>query len=86
MPVPNTEENMKKCICKSCPTYSSCMDEAKEGLFCASGKSGCEIEKKECVCEDCPVDKEYNLTADLDLMEKMILKMNQFYCENGPAK
>jgi len=86
MPVPDTEENMKKCICKSCPTYSSCMGDAGEGLFCAAGKSGCEIDKKECVCESCPIDKEYNLTANLDLMEKMILKMNQFYCENGPAK
>jgi hypothetical protein len=62
------------------------MSDGKEGLFCAAGKSGCEINKQECICEMCPIDKEYQLTANLDLMEKMILKMNQFYCENGPAK
>lgn len=86
MPVPDTKENMEKCICMDCPTYSSCMSDKKEGLFCAKGKSGCTVEKKECICESCPIDKEYNLTANLDLMEKMILKMNQFYCENGKAK
>ncbi|MBM3705787.1 MAG: DUF2769 domain-containing protein [Actinobacteria bacterium] len=86
MPVPNTVENKENCICLKCPTFSSCMSESKEGLFCATGKSGCEIEKQECICESCPIDREYQLTANLDLMEKMILKMNQFYCENGPAK
>jgi hypothetical protein len=86
MPVPNTKENMGKCICPVCPTYSSCMGDAAEKLYCAAGKSGCELVKDECICETCPVDKEFQLTANLDLMEKMILKMNQFYCENGPAK
>jgi len=86
MPVPNTKENMEKCICKTCPTYSSCMSDLKESLFCAVGKTGCKVDKDECLCESCPVDKEYFLTANLDLMEKMILKMNQFYCENGSAK
>ncbi|MFC2144879.1 DUF2769 domain-containing protein [Actinomycetota bacterium] len=86
MSVPETKENMEKCICMNCPTYSSCMSDKKEGLFCATGKSNCTIEKKECICESCPIDKEYNLTANLDLMEKMILKMHLFYCENGKAK
>ena len=86
MPVPNTSDNKVKCICVKCPTFSVCMSDGKEGLFCAAGKSGCEINKQECICEMCQIDKEYQLTANLDLMEKMILKMNQFYCENGPAK
>jgi hypothetical protein len=86
MPVPNTKENLEKCMCKECATYSICMTDAKEGLFCAIGKSGCPITQNECICPDCMIDKEFQLTANLDLMEKMILKMNQFYCENGPAK
>ena len=86
MPVPDTNDNMEKCICRKCPTYSKCMSDAVEGLFCAKGKSGCEIIKEECLCETCEIDKKYNLTSNLDLMEKMILKLNLFYCENGPAK
>ena len=86
MSVPNTKENLEKCICKSCPTYSACMSDSKEALFCAVGKSGCTVNQEDCLCESCPLDKEYLLTANLDLMEKMILKMNRFYCENGPAK
>ena len=86
MPVPETKENMEKCICNSCTTYDSCIKGKKEGLFCATGKSNCVIKKRECMCESCPIDKEYNLTANLDLMEKMILKMHQFYCDNGKAK
>jgi hypothetical protein len=86
MSVPNTKENTVKCICGTCPTYSACMSESKEALFCAVGKSGCIIDKEECLCQSCPIDKEYLLTANLDLMEIMILKMNQFYCENGAAK
>ncbi|KPJ89471.1 MAG: hypothetical protein AMS17_01770 [Spirochaetes bacterium DG_61] len=85
MTVPDTKENMDKCICKDCPTYNQCMRDSTEGLFCAKGKSDCDVEDDDCVCEQCPVDKEYKLTVVLDLMEKKILKMNQFYCMKGPA-
>jgi hypothetical protein len=61
------------------------MRESKEGLFCARGKTSCDVEDDECICEQCPIDKEYRLTAVLDLMEKTILKMSQFYCMRGPA-
>jgi hypothetical protein len=43
------------------------------------------MEKKECMCVSCPIDTEYRLTGRLDLMEKMILKLNTYYCETGPA-
>ena len=85
MIVPDTSDNREKCICPKCPTYSDCMKDKGEVLFCAKGKTGCEIEEDECICEDCPIDKEYKLSARLDLMEKKILKMNQFYCMKGPA-
>jgi len=86
MIVANTEENLAKCICATCPTYTACMRERKEGLFCAKGETGCDIpEEDECVCARCPIDGQYKLTARLDLMEKKILKLNQFYCIKGPA-
>jgi hypothetical protein len=85
MIVSDTKENLEKCICKECPSYTQCMRDKNGGLFCARGKSSCEVEEEECICVDCPVDKEYKLTARLDLMEKKILKMNQFYCIKGPA-
>jgi hypothetical protein len=43
------------------------------------------VDEEECLCTECEIDREYKLTARLDLMEKMILKMNQFYCSRGPA-
>ena len=85
MLVPNTEENLEKCSCMDCPTYSQCMKENGQILFCSTGKSDCRVEMKECICDGCPVDKEYHLTARLDLMERMILKKNKFYCKTGPA-
>lgn len=86
MPVPSTNENLDKCLCRGCPTHNGCMTEKNELLFCANGKSNCKVELDECLCEGCPVDIQYKLTANLDLMERMILKLNKFYCENGPAK
>jgi hypothetical protein len=85
MIVPDSEENFKKCICKGCPSYTECMGKGAEGLFCACGKSGCEVEEDECLCDGCPVDAEYKLTLRLDLMEKKILKLNRFYCARGKA-
>jgi len=86
MEVPDTKENIEKCICKKCPTYNDCMSGGSEALYCSSGKSKCKIEEEECICEQCPIDKEYHLTSSLDLMEKSILHLNNYYCINGPAK
>jgi len=86
MEVPNTKENIEKCICKDCPTYNECMSNGKEALYCSIGGSNCKTEKLECICEQCHINEEYNLTANLDLMEKMILHLNNHYCINGPAK
>jgi aldose sugar dehydrogenase len=30
-------------------------------IFCAKGKSSCNIEKKGCICNKCPLATEYNL-------------------------
>ena len=46
MKVPDTQENLMKCICGSCPTYNQCMKDKMQGFFCAREKSDCETEKE----------------------------------------
>jgi len=62
-----------KCICGKCPTYSDCMREKKEALFCAMGKSGCTAVKKGCLCPACPVTRELGLK-------------HGYYCSQGSEK
>ena len=57
--VPDTPENMKMCICPTCPTYKKC--ELTGGLFCAKGQAKEKIEKAGCVCASCPVFAKHNL-------------------------
>ena len=71
--VPDTQENMMKCICGSCPTHDQCMKDKMEGLFCARGKSTCPVTRSGCICGGCPVASE----NDLDAM---------YYCETGAAE
>ena len=62
MKVSDTPENLKKCICASCPSYNECMKKGMEqGLFCARGKTDCELERLGCICGQCPVHSEYHL-------------------------
>ncbi|MCJ7472557.1 MAG: DUF2769 domain-containing protein [Actinobacteria bacterium] len=70
MKVPDTQENLMKCICGSCPSHNQCMKDKMQGLFCAREKSDCEIEKKGCICGQCPLFSEYGLE-------------NLYYCING---
>ncbi len=68
--VPDTPENMAKCICGQCPSHDACMKEKMEGLFCAKGKSSCEVTQKGCVCAVCPLTPEFDLGK-------------LYYCETG---
>ncbi len=68
--VPDTPENMAKCICGQCPSHDACMKEKMEGLFCAKGKSSCEVTQKGCICGVCPLTPEFGLTK-------------LYYCETG---
>jgi hypothetical protein len=68
--VPNTQENMEKCICDGCPSYNQCMKDKDEGFYCAEDKSACEFDKSGCLCGMCPLTAEFAL-------EKM------YYCETG---
>lgn len=72
MKVPDTRENLMKCICGNCPTHNQCMKDGMEGLFCARGKSSCEFEKMGCICGECPLYGEYQLS-------------DMYYCDIGSA-
>ena len=59
MKVPNTKENMMKCICGQCPTLAQ--NSLTGGLFCSKGKSEKVPEMKGCICGSCPIWGEYDL-------------------------
>ncbi|MFA5925859.1 MAG: DUF2769 domain-containing protein [Parcubacteria group bacterium] len=61
--VPDNQENANKCFCVRCPTFiqTECPKEKTEILYCAKGKTDCELSKKGCLCGACPVHEEYNL-------------------------
>jgi len=59
MEVPNTQENMMKCICTTCPTYI----EGDTGFFCSMDKSEKNPEQKGCNCAGCPLWGEYDLSG-----------------------
>ena len=72
MAVENTEANREKCACPACPSFDSCMSEAREALYCAAGTSACELEKLGCICASCVVHRQNALTA-------------MYYCVIGAA-
>ncbi len=62
------------CICPGCPTYTNCAKNAKEMVFCATGRSFmCITFEKKCICPDCPVTNEFGLK-------------NNFFCTRGAEK
>jgi hypothetical protein len=61
MKVSDTPENVKKCICASCPSYNECMKTGNEALFCSKGKSACDVKREGCICNQCPVHSAYHL-------------------------
>jgi hypothetical protein len=73
--IPNTPENIKKCICGVCPSFNQCSKEKGETLFCADeiGKGKCEYKMNGCICGACPIYPEYNLKKG-------------YYCINGSAQ
>ena len=66
--VDDTEENLKKCICKMCPTFreNKLADYPPGALFCARGKS--EIPSKvniaKCFCLGCDIFMKHRLVID----------------------
>jgi len=57
----DSQENRNKCICPQCPSFPpGCK---REILFCAEGKSSCDINARGCICELCPVYSENKLNG-----------------------
>ncbi len=54
-------EKKKICICRNCPTFSQCMDENNEALFCILGKSSCNIYRVDCKCLECPAHSNFEM-------------------------
>jgi hypothetical protein len=73
--VENTADNEKKCRCPGCPTWhsSDCPKEKTEYLYCAKGKTACDLSDKGCLCGMCPVFEENNLSGG-------------YFCFNGIAE
>ena len=69
--VEDNRENIETCrdFCGSCPSSPG----TDEWLFCAKGKSTCEVNRQGCVCMACPLTPEFGL-------DKM------YYCEIGAAE
>jgi hypothetical protein len=63
--VKDDASNLTKCICVGCPTYQSdaCAKERLEGLYCARGKTSCQLVAKGCHCSTCPVYQENAFTS-----------------------
>ncbi len=73
MKVPDTKENLMKCICMNCPTHTQEMKDKMQGMFCARGKSGLKFERKGCLCGECPLASEYKLSGG-------------YFCDMGAAE
>ncbi|WP_319642255.1 DUF2769 domain-containing protein [Methanovulcanius yangii] len=75
---PEEQEEMmamirEMCICAGCASYTSCMKEKGELMFCATGKSECFVEMKQCLCPECPATSKMGL-------------INTSYCMQGSEK
>jgi hypothetical protein len=58
-------ENVNECICPECQTYKTggCAKEKGETLYCARGKTSCELPDNGCICGMCPLWDKYNLSG-----------------------
>ncbi len=59
--VPDTQENVAKCVCGNCPSYNDCMKDNHEILYCAREKSECDVSRMGCKCGVCPLSAEFGL-------------------------
>jgi methylamine---glutamate N-methyltransferase subunit C len=59
--IPDTKENRKKCMCRSCPSYPH--NNRGEIIFCGTQASGCDIEAQGCICNACTIYFDYGLKS-----------------------
>jgi len=57
--VANTPENMKLCICGTCPIFKG--SPLSGGFFCATGKAKELVKQTGCVCGKCGVTVKYGI-------------------------
>jgi hypothetical protein len=69
--VPDTDENVKMCLCPDCPTYKG--SNLTGILFCAKGKAKEDVKNASCICPECPVSGKYGLKQ-------------QYYCKGKTAE
>lgn len=67
------ERNRTLCNCPKCPTYTPCMEEKGERMFCWIGKSTCTVDPTGCLCPSCPVAAIMGYT-------------HTYYCTGGPEQ
>lgn len=69
------KNNISKCSCPQCPSYTDCTKKKHEALFCAQevGKSICPIKMNGCICGSCKVHRENDLKSG-------------YYCMHGSAE
>ncbi len=70
MPVLDIPNNVKQCICPTCPTYAK--SKFTGILYCGKGKAKEPVVKDGCICPNCSVWKNYKLD-------------NNYYCNTGKA-
>lgn len=54
--VPDTPENMSRCICGTCPSFPG-----DGGFYCAKGKSANTVNRRGCLCSGCANFVDYDL-------------------------
>jgi hypothetical protein len=59
--VPDTNENMKLCICGTCPTFRH--SSLSGVIFCARGKAKEKVGQMGCACGNCQLCVTYGLKA-----------------------
>jgi len=69
-PVPENEENVKFCLCHTCPTYKQ--SQLSNTVFCARGKAKETAKAVGCLCPNCAVFKNYALDQ-------------MYYCVHGKS-
>jgi hypothetical protein len=62
--VENTPGNEAKCKCPHCPTWmaNECPKEKDENLYCAKGRTACDLPEAGCLCGACAVFAENGLS------------------------
>lgn len=59
--IKDSKENRNKCACPYCPSFPH--DCSGEILYCATGKSSCDINAEVCICNTCSIYYEYELNG-----------------------